>query len=210
MNLVRVNAFYRDAGGQIVAANPLNALLAEDVAPRWEAWRNEANARGWELLISPPAAGDYTRAMFRTPEDAVAIAGSATVTAAAVDAGAHQAGRAVDLDLAGMASYPGYNYAELVAMAERHGFTNRVYKLNGTEPWHFDDNPVVTGLFPTMRAAVEAIGNTTAQVAAAVAAGFDTPQMAAVKAALSSPWALAAVLALGAAAWAMTRKKKWS
>lgn len=210
LNLVKVNAFYKDAGGQVVPANPLNALMAEDAAPRWEAWRNEATARGWELLLSPPAAGDYTRAMFRTPDDAVWIAANSTTTAATVDAGTHQAGRAVDLDLAGMAAYAGYSYADLVAMAERHGFTNRVYKLNGSEPWHFDDNPVNTGLFSSMKAAVEAIGNTAAQVAAAVAAGFDTPQVAAVKAALTSPAGLGLLIlaAVGLGAWAWSRGRK--
>ncbi len=211
-NLVRVEAYYRNAQGQTVPANPLNALMAQDAAQEWAAWRAEAVGRGWELLISPPAAGqgDYTRAMFRSPADAQWIAQNATATSAAVDSSTHQAGRAVDLDLDAMAAtWSDYDYNDLVAMARRHGFTNRVYTANGTEPWHFDDDPVKQGLFPSMTAAVEAIGNTTAQVTAAVAAGLDTPQLAAIKAAAGSPLGIAVGLAaVGLGIWAFRRRRR--
>lgn len=193
MRLVPITAYYRDSSGSLAKVQPFNALMAEDVAPKWAAFRAEAAGRGWELLISPPSSGDYTRAIFRTPEDAQWLLDNGQVTAATVDNSAHQAGRAVDLDLGAMAqSYPSYNYGDLVAMAARHGLVNRVYKANGSEPWHFDDDPVGAGIFSSMRAAVDAIGNTSSQVAAAVSAGLDTPQIQGMRAALLSPAGLVA------------------
>jgi hypothetical protein len=189
--------------------------MADDLAGAWESWRQDAaSSKGWELFISPPSSGDYTRAIFRTPADVQYLLDNGQATAASVDSSAHQAGRAVDLDLAGMAAaFPNYDYGQLVAMAARHGFKNRVYLLNGSEPWHFDDDPVGRGIFATMRDAVDAIGNTSAQVAAAVAAGLDTPQIAALRAAIFSPagamLGLALVIGIGAAV-AIKRRRMWA
>lgn len=208
--LVPVQAFYRNADGKIVPLLLQNRLMAADLAPAWEAWRREAmETKGWELLLTPASdGGEYTRSMFRTPADQQFVADQGWATAGLVDNSVHQAGRAVDLNLVTMqAIYPNYSYAELVAMARRHGFINRVFQINGTEPWHFDDNPAT--IFGSVKAAVEAVGNTLAQVAAAVAAGLDSPQMAAVRAAAGAinPIYLAGGLVLGLGVWKIIKGK---
>jgi len=210
LQLVPVTAFYIDAAGDLVAANPLNALAASDWAPKWERARQIATQeQGWELLISPPSSGDYTRAFFRTPDDQNYLDNAGAATAASVDGSAHQAGRAVDLDLVGMQdSYSNYDYNTLVGIMKRAGLYNRVYQANGTEPWHFDDNPA--SIFGSTKAAIQAIGNLSSQVAQDLALGLPTPQQlgasiaAAVQAAAKNPVPSGVgVLLLAGGAWAL-------
>jgi len=203
--LVVVPAFYRNAAGALVEALPENRLLAADVAPKWSAWRERVRQMyGWEILIAPPNSGNYTRAIFRTPADQSAL--QTTGTAAALDASPHQAGRAVDVDLYGMAAlYPGFSETALVDAARVAGMFQRV----AGEPWHFDDNP--RAIFGDTNAAIKAVGNTTAQVLAAIQAGLDTPQIAAVKAWLKDKAQnplLWVALAAGAAFYFASRRKQ--
>lgn len=181
LSLIPVKALFRDGAGNLAPVNPANALLAEDFAPKWNAWRAAAKERyGWELLISPPEDGDYTRAMFRSPQDVAYVLEHYPTTAASMDRSTHQAGRAVDLDLLGMSTiYPNYSYTQLVNLAKEFGIFNRVYQLNKTEPWHFDDNPAV--IYGTQELAVDAVGNTLAQIQADLAAGRPTPQQRALE-----------------------------
>lgn len=188
--LVPVAAYFLKSGGPVLL-DAANRIAAEDFAQKWKTWRGLAQIeKGWELLIEPGAGSDYTRAFFRTAADQQYLI-DAGYDAAGVDASAHQAGRAVDLDLSGMkATYSNYDYDALVDQARRAGITNRIYQLNGSSPWHFDDNPA--GLFGSTYAAIEQVGNLFNQVAAAVAAGLETPQAVAVKKAVVTWWPLAA------------------
>lgn len=185
IELVPVNAYFL-SWGNIQLLSDGDRLAASDFAPKWEKWRTLAREKyGWEILIEPGG-----RAFFRTPQDQQNLVDEG-FSAAPMDSSAHQAGRAVDVDLSGMtATYSNFNYDALVELAEQAGISNRVFKINGTEPWHFDDNPA--SLYGSTKAAIEAIGNTFNQVAAAVAAGLDTPQVQALKKNLLTWWPLAA------------------
>lgn len=195
LDLVPVTAYYRDPEtGTIRPLRVDNALAAADFALKWEHFRQLANAQGWELLIAPPAAGtDYTRGFFRTPQDQAALI-SEGAPAASVDGSSHQAGRAADIDLGGMAAtYPDFSYTRLTELAERSGIFARL----SDEPWHFDDNP--RSIFGSTYAAVQQIGNLFDQVQAAIAAGMDTPQIAAVKKAVNeNKWILGLGVLVGA------------
>ena len=180
-----VTAYYLDpAAGVPVQLLQQNSLMAADAAPNWDAFRVALVALGWEPYISPPvdpqdprAAQGYTKGFFRTPEDQALEVAEAGDGAAPVDQSAHQAGRAFDLDLNGMsAAFPDFDYNTLAGVAAQYGFTARI----SGEPWHFDDNPAANPLYGSTLAAVQAIGNTSDQVAAAVAAGQPRPEQLAI------------------------------
>lgn len=171
--LVVVPAYYLDpASGATVEALLQNRVLAADFADKWNAWRDDVKATfGWELLISPPndpndwrAAEGYTKAMYRTPEDEGMMYAYNPAEATPMDTGAHQAGRAVDIDLKGMQQlYGDFDYKQLAALAATHGIYNRLAQAATPEAWHFDDNPAA--IFGSSAAAIEAIGNLSSQVA---------------------------------------------
>jgi hypothetical protein len=195
LQLVVVPAYYLDhSTGKVVEALPVNRVLAQDFAEKWITWRELARKeKGWELLLSAPASGTYTRAMFRTPEDQAAMDAAAPDSAASVDASPHQAGRAVDLSINDMqATYSNFNYNELVQLANAAGIDARLRNSSPPEPWHFDDNP--RQLFGTTLAAVDAIGNTSAQVAQALQLGVERPEEIALR-----RWQLFKVVGVGAA-----------
>jgi hypothetical protein len=194
LQLVVVPAYYRRRDtGQVVEALPENRLLAEDMAPKWRRWRELAAARGWEILLNAPyPPGSYTRAMFRTPDDQATLRAELGTMAAVPDKGPHQAGRGIDVALEDMAElYADYEYSDLVAMARQAGIFNRV----ASEPWHFDDNPA--SIFGSTALAIEAVGNLTSQVAAAISAGLESPQVQAVRRWLEENKKLVATGALG-------------
>lgn len=196
--LVVVPAYYLDrSSGTVVEAEPQNRVLAQQFAEKWNAWRRLVrDSYGWELLISGPANGavGYTRAMFRTPEDQASMDASSPDTAAFVDRSPHQAGHAVDISLVDMqATYANYDYNALVQAAEQVGIYARLRNANPPEPWHFDDDPrsIYGG---DITAAVDAIGNTSTQVQAALAAGVERPEEIAIR-----RWQLQKMLGVGAA-----------
>ncbi len=162
LSLSVVEAYYYDpSSGQLVEALPENRIVASDFVDKWNGWRGEiAGTYGWELLISPPndsndprAAQGYTKAMFRTPEDQALLYSESPSGATPVDTGAHQAGRAVDLDLDAMqALYPDFDYSVLASIASKYGIYNRLVNSDEPEPWHFDDNPAQ--LFGSSQAAI--------------------------------------------------------
>lgn len=194
--LVVVPAFYLDHGsGKVVEALPQNRVLAESFAAKWLAFRDLARTeKNWELLLSAPAdASGYTRAMFRTPEDQALMDQQQPDAGAAMDASPHQAGHAVDLSINDMqATYANFDYAELVRLANMAGIDARLRNAPTPEPWHFDDNP--RQLYGTTQLAVEAVGNTSSQVAQAYINGLERPEEIAVR-----RWQLLKVVGVGAA-----------
>lgn len=182
VQLVVVPAFYLDhSTGRVVMARAENRILAQPFADKWNQWRQlAADTYGWELLLSAPSSGDYTRAMFRTPEDEYFLEQSMPDVAGKVDASPHQAGHAVDLSLNDMqATYSNFDYNALVALANQAGIDARLRNATKPEPWHFDDNP--RQIYGTTQAAVQAVGNSTAQVQQAVYEGLERPEEIAVR-----------------------------
>jgi hypothetical protein len=183
VQLTVVPAYYLDpATGSIVMATPANRVLAADFADKWNAWRKLAkDTYGWELLLSAPGDGSgYTHAMFRTPEDQATMDAQAPDEAASVDNSPHQAGHAVDLSLSDMqATYSNYNYNYLVELANQVGIDARLRNSSPAEPWHFDDNPRAT--YGTTLAAIQAIGNSSAQISDDLAAGIERPEEVAIR-----------------------------
>ena len=219
LTLVPVTAYYLSAANVPTPLLAQNALMASDLAPYWENFREACIAAGFEPYISGPTdssdprgAQGYTKGFFRTPDDQALILLEGTDGAAAVDESPHQAGRAFDLDLAAIAAaFASYDYDQLSALANAYGFSSRV----SGEPWHFDDDPASNPAFGSVEAAVEAVGNTADQEAADLAAGQPTAQQAAVegsavKTALLSVAALAALYFLYNAANRPVKKPEHS
>jgi hypothetical protein len=195
INLVVVPAFYLDhSTGKFTELQPANRVLAEDFAQKWITFRQLAKDQyGWELLVSAPSSGTYTRAMFRTPEDQALMDALDPDHAAFLDASPHQAGRAVDLSINDMqATFANFSYAALVQLANQAGIDARLRNSNPPEPWHFDDNP--RALFGTTQLAVDAVGNTSSQVAQAIIEGVERPEEIAIR-----RWQLLKVVGVGAA-----------
>lgn len=216
MPLVVVEAYYADpATGAFTELLPQNRIAAQDFASTWEAFRAAMlDQLGMEPLLSPPddpndprAAQGYTKAMFRTPEDQQMLYNENPAGATPMDQGAHQAGRAFDLDLAAMQSlYPAYDYNAIATLAASFGLRN-LSNAGEPEPWHFDDNPAAT--FGSSQAAIEAVGNLSSQVDADMAAGIPRPEQQAVADYDSGNLAMVgAGLGLLALIWFVVEKKK--
>jgi hypothetical protein len=188
--LVPVVAYYYDPTNGATPLLPENALMAADAAVEWQNFRSAMVAAGFEPFISPPddpsdprAASGYTKGFFRTPYDQSLEVQEAGDNAAPVDQSPHQAGRAFDLDLNALAAaFPDYDYGTVTQLAAGAGF----YPTAAGEPWHFDDNPAGNSAYGSVLAAVQAIGNTAAQVQADQAAGQPTPQEAAISGSLTN------------------------
>jgi hypothetical protein len=213
--LVVVEAYYLDPStGSMTELLPQNRLAAQDFVPLWQNFRAAMLAQGWEPLISPPndpndprASQGYTKGFFRTPEDQALLYSENPAGATPEDQGAHQAGRAFDLDLAGMQSlYPTFDYGTIASIAASFGLRN-LASAGEPEPWHFDDNPAAT--YGSSTAAIEAIGNLSSQVNADMANGLPRPEEVAVSNYDSENLLIAGVgLSLIALIWWVVEKKK--
>lgn len=214
MNLQTVTAFYLDPANGPTQLQSQNSIIAVDLVSAWNGFRAAVNALGWEPYISPPndpsdprSAEGYTKGFFRTPEDQALMVSEAGDGAAPVDQSPHQAGRAFDLDLAGMeAAFDTYDYSTLTATAAQYGFSARV----AGEPWHFDDDPASNPNFGSVLAAVEWVDNTQAQEDALVAAGQPTAQQAAVNGQMNNSILLimAALAAVYGLHWIVEHKRR--
>jgi hypothetical protein len=165
------------------------ALLAADVAPKWNALVQLADAAGWNMVL--------VNSMFRTASYQEMLNRRSPGTAASMDRSYHQAGRAFDLSISGMrARYPDFSLSRFEKMANSVGFYRPIPE---SEPWHFDTNDAgnrsgSSDTFGSIKEAIAAVGNLSTQAFSALGT-------------VSGPGKVAGVLVLASLAWLALNRK---
>lgn len=116
--------------GELEQVDTLHARLAEDVAFLFNMLQERLfDKYGWSVIISG------SRSMWRSPEDQAYLLKALPQYAARQGASPHQAGRAFDADLNGMAEYYlDFDKDKFIQVCRECGFLQTV----NSEPWHFD------------------------------------------------------------------------